>query len=144
MIKKEIGSRLDSEIKLLIKRDRQRRVVMPVWLNKFYGLNVKNHFLSSIAAVSLILMIFIKPALATNPITTLTPDIAQIKLSLVAELPYEVKENTSLENPVVDPNFNQMRNEDMGSIQASIIVVGVLLIATIVPVVTWLYFSRQF
>ncbi len=59
-----------------------------------------------------------------------------------ASLNYEVKESTSLDNPVVDPNFNTLRNKDMNKIQAIILVGGIILIATLAPLITWWYFSR--
>ncbi len=61
---------------------------------------------------------------------------------LFSELKYEAKEKTSLENPVVDPNFNVMRNTDMNKPLAVILVGGILIVAIIAPIVTWKYFSR--
>ncbi len=59
-----------------------------------------------------------------------------------AALKYEVKETTSLDNPVIDPNFNTLRNRDMNKTQAIILVGGIILIATLAPLITWWYFSR--
>ncbi|KGG12429.1 MULTISPECIES: hypothetical protein [Prochlorococcus] len=62
--------------------------------------------------------------------------------TLLASLKYEAKENTSLENPILDPNFNTLRNKDMNKGQAVILVGGILLIAVLAPLVTWWYFSN--
>ncbi len=63
-------------------------------------------------------------------------------VTLFSELGYEAKEKTSLDNPVVDPNFNVMRNNDMNQFQALILVAGILIVAVIAPLVTWWYFSK--
>ena len=67
----------------------------------------------------------------------------QIHISpIFSELKYEVKEKTSLENPVVDPNFNKMRKADMNKPLAIILVAGILILAVTAPLVAWKYFSR--
>ena len=71
-----------------------------------------------------------------------TSSMQYIQKPIVAELKYEVKEKTSLENPVIDPNFNVMRNKDMNSIQAIILVGGILIIAVAAPIAAWWYFSK--
>ncbi len=56
---------------------------------------------------------------------------------------YEKSQPSSIDNPVVDPNFNAMRDEDAESSSTSIyIVVGLLVAATIIPLATWWYFSK--
>ena len=44
---------------------------------------------------------------------------------------YEKSQPSSIDNPVVDPNFNTMRAEDAASSTATYIVVGLLVVATI-------------
>ncbi|WP_206537150.1 hypothetical protein [Prochlorococcus sp. MIT 0603] len=63
-------------------------------------------------------------------------------LTLLADLNYETKETTSLSDPITDPNFNVMRNNELGRSLAIPLVLGVLIIAIITPLVTWWYFSR--
>tara|TARA_B100000212_G_scaffold12123_1_gene8687 strand:+ start:1808 stop:2143 length:336 start_codon:yes stop_codon:yes gene_type:complete len=56
---------------------------------------------------------------------------------------YEKSQPSAIDNPVVDPNFNVMRTTDMeSSSTATYIVIALLLIASIVPLVTW-YLSRS-
>ena len=55
---------------------------------------------------------------------------------------YEKSQPSSIDNPVVDPNFNTMRAEDAESSTATYIVVGLLIAATIIPLATWWYFSK--
>ncbi len=55
---------------------------------------------------------------------------------------YEKSQPSSIDNPVVDPNFNTMRAEDSESSTATYIVIGLLVAATIIPLATWWYFSK--
>jgi len=50
---------------------------------------------------------------------------------------YEKSQPSSIDNPVVDPNFNTMRSKDTESSTATYIVVGLLIAATIIPLATW-------
>ena len=55
---------------------------------------------------------------------------------------YEKSQPSSIDNPVVDPNFNTMRSKDTDSSTALYIVIGLLIAATIIPLATWWYFSK--
>ena len=55
---------------------------------------------------------------------------------------YEKSQPSSIDNPVVDPNFNVMRSSDTDSSTATYIVIGLLIAATIIPLATWWYFSK--
>ena len=55
---------------------------------------------------------------------------------------YEKSQPSSIDNPVVDPNFNVMRSKDAASSTATYIVIGLLIAATIIPLATWWYFSK--
>ena len=55
---------------------------------------------------------------------------------------YEKSQPSSIDNPVVDPNFNKMRSKDTESSTATYIVIGLLIAATIIPLATWWYFSK--
>ena len=55
---------------------------------------------------------------------------------------YEKSQPSSIDNPVVDPNFNVMRSKDAETLNATYIVVGLLIAATIIPLATWWYFSK--
>ena len=55
---------------------------------------------------------------------------------------YEKSQPSSIDNPVVDPNFNTMRSKDTDSSTATYIVIGLLSAATIIPLATWWYFSK--
>ena len=68
------------------------------------------------------------------------------KLFLVSQqkniINYEKSQPSSIDNPVVDPNFNVMRSTDTESSTATYIVIGLLVAATIIPLATWWYFSK--
>jgi len=55
---------------------------------------------------------------------------------------YEKSQPSSIDNPVVDPNFNVMRSKDTENSTATYIVIGLLIAATIIPLATWWYFSK--
>ena len=55
---------------------------------------------------------------------------------------YEKSQPSSIENPVVDPNFNVMRGQDTQTATATYIVIGLLVAATIIPLATWWFFSK--
>ena len=55
---------------------------------------------------------------------------------------YERSQPSSIDNPVVDPNFNTLRAKDTESATATYIVIGLLIAATIIPLATWWYFSK--
>ena len=55
---------------------------------------------------------------------------------------YEKSQPSSIDNPVIDPNFNVMRSTDTESSTATYIVIGLLVAATIIPLATWWYFSK--
>ena len=55
---------------------------------------------------------------------------------------YEKSQPSSIDNPVVDPNFNAMRANDAETSVATYIVIGLLVAATIIPLATWWYFSK--
>ncbi len=65
-------------------------------------------------------------------------------LTLMEIAPLEVKAPplNVIEGEVTDPNFNVMRNEATKKSTAVAWVIGCLVVATIVPLVTWWYFSR--
>jgi len=55
---------------------------------------------------------------------------------------YEKSQPSSIDNPVVDTNFNTKRSKDTESSTATNIVKGLLDDATIIPLATWWYFSK--
>ena len=81
------------------------------------------------------------------PTTTYAEDVSNInKIFGVAQqkttINYEKSQPSSIDNPVVDPNFNTMRSKDTESSTATYIVIGLLIAATIIPLATWWYFSK--
>ncbi len=81
------------------------------------------------------------------PSTTYAEGINNINsLFLVSQqntiINYEKSQPSSIDNPVVDPNFNVMRSKDTQSSTATYIVIGLLIAATIIPLATWWYFSK--
>ncbi len=82
-----------------------------------------------------------------TPLTSYAADISNLNsLFVVAQqkniINYEKSQPSSIDNPVVDPNFNTMRSKDSASSTATYIVVGLLIAATIIPLATWWYFSK--
>tara|TARA_B100000401_G_C52399381_1_gene528096 strand:- start:254 stop:565 length:312 start_codon:yes stop_codon:yes gene_type:complete len=103
---------------------------------------MSNLFLKSLSSIILLafLMIF-KPtpsfAFAVENINNIIL-LAQQK----TVINYEKSQPSSIDNPVVDPNFNVMRTNDTASSTATYIVIGLLIAATIIPLATWWYFSK--
>ena len=82
----------------------------------------------------------------TLPIATFATELNSVNyLMTVGQktiINYEKSQPSSIDNPVVDPNFNVMRSSDTESSTATYIVVGLLIAATIIPLATWWYFSK--
>ena len=103
-------------------------------------MNLKiNKYLFSFITTGLILILI--------PTSSYAEDVSNInKLFLVTEqkniINYEKSQPSSIDNPVVDPNFNMMRSKDTNSSTATYIVIGLLIAATIIPLATWWYFSK--
>ena len=81
------------------------------------------------------------------PTTTYAKEISSINkfFSITQQnttINYEKSQPSSIDNPVVDPNFNTMRSKDTDSSIATYIVIGLLIAATIIPLATWWYFSK--
>ena len=55
---------------------------------------------------------------------------------------YEKSQPSTIENPVVDPNFNVMRSADAQTSNALYVVIGLIVAAAIIPLATF-YFSKQ-
>ena len=87
-------------------------------------------------------LIFISIPLTTNakPIDNLNTFLATSQQKTINN--YEKSQPSSIDNPVVDPNFNVMRSEDTSRSTATYIVIGLLIAATIIPLATWWYFSK--
>ena len=102
------------------------------------NLNI-NKFLFSFIVTGLIFILI--------PSTSYAEGISNInRLFLVSKqktiINYEKSQPSSIDNPVVDPNFNVMRSKDTESSTATYIVIGLLIAATIIPLATWWYFSK--
>ena len=81
------------------------------------------------------------------PTTTYAEGISNINKIFIATqqkniINYEKSQPSSIDNPVIDPNFNVMRSNDTESSTATYIVIGLLIAATIIPLATWWYFSK--
>ena len=101
-------------------------------------LKINKYLFSSIAAGLIFILI---------PSTTYAEGIRNInQLFIVTQQKtidnYEKSQPSSIDNPVVDPNFNVMRSNDTESSTATYIVIGLLIAATIIPLATWWYFSK--
>ncbi len=91
--------------------------------------------------------IFTGLILILAPTNTFAQGISNInKIFIVTQqknsINYEKSQPSSIDNPVVDPNFNVMRSSDTESSTATYIVIGLLIAATIIPLATWWYFSK--
>ena len=81
------------------------------------------------------------------PATTFAQSVSNINKTFIVTqqkniINYEKSQPSSIDNPVVDPNFNTMRSKDTESSTATYIVIGLLIAATIIPLATWWYFSK--
>ena len=93
----------------------------------------------------LISLIFTGLIFILIPSTTYAKEVSINKIFSVAQqkiINYEKSQPSSIDNPVVDPNFNTMRSKDTDSSTATYIVIGLLIAATIIPLATWWYFSK--
>ena len=102
------------------------------------NLNI-NKYIFSVIVTGLIFILI--------PTTSYAKEISSInKLFGVTQqktiINYEKSQPSSIDNPVVDPNFNTMRSKDAESSTATYIVIGLLIAATIIPLATWWYFSK--
>ena len=102
------------------------------------NLNINKYILSFI--VTGLIFIF-------NPSTSYAKEFSSINELFVTTqqktiINYEKSQPSSIDNPVVDPNFNAMRAKDTESSTATYIVIGLLIAATIIPLATWWYFSK--
>ena len=103
-------------------------------------MNLKiNKYLFSFIAFGLIFIVIPSTSFAdvTNNINKLFVVSQQKNI-----INYEKSQPSSIDNPVVDPNFNVMRSADTESSTATYIVIGLLVAATIIPLATWWYFSK--
>jgi len=101
-------------------------------------LNINKYLLSIIFAVLIFTIL---------PTTTFAEGLENINSFLGVTqqktiINYEKSQPSSIDNPVVDPNFNVMRSKDTESSTATYIVIGLLIAATIIPLATWWYFSK--
>ena len=101
-------------------------------------LNINKYLLSFIVSALIFILI---------PSNTFAKDISDINnifgvTQQKTVINYEKSQPSSIDNPVIDPNFNTMRSKDADSSTATYIVVGLLIAATIIPLATWWYFSK--
>jgi len=102
------------------------------------NININKYFISIIFTGLIFILI---------PSTTYANEISSInKFFGITQqrtiINYEKSQPSSIDNPVVDPNFNTMRSNDTDSSIAFYIVIGLLIAATIIPLATWWYFSK--
>ena len=101
-------------------------------------MNIHKYFLSFVFTGLIFIVI---------PSTTYAEGISNIdSIFVVAQqktvINYEKSQPSSIDNPVVDPNFNVMRSNETENSTATYIVIGLLVAATIIPLATWWYFSK--
>jgi len=102
------------------------------------NLNINKYILS---------LIFTGLIFILNPSTTNANEILSVNkyfgiTQQKTVINYEKSQPSSIDNTVVDPNFNTMRSKDTESSTATYIVIGLLIAATIIPLATWWYFSK--
>ena len=101
-----------------------------------------NKFLNNFFAILLAISTFTFVPLPTIALTFINNDPVLIVTQQKSVINYEKSQPSSIDNPVIDPNFNTMRDTDTESSLATYIVIGLLIAATIIPLVTWWYFSK--
>ena len=98
-----------------------------------------NNYLFSFVVSSLILTLIPSTTYAVG-INSINNFIGVTQQKTISN--YEKSQPSSIDNPVIDPNFNVMRSKDTESSTATYIVIGLLIAATIIPLATWWYFSK--
>jgi len=101
-------------------------------------LNINKYIISFIFTG--LIFILIPSTTYANEISSINKYLSTTQQKTVIN--YEKSQPSSIDNPVVDPNFNTMRSKDTESSTATYIVVGLLIAATIIPLATWWYFSK--
>ena len=101
-------------------------------------LNINSYILSLI--ITGLIFILIPSTTYANDINTINNYFGTTQQKTIIN--YEKSQPSSIDNPVVDPNFNTMRSKDTESSTATYIVIGLLIAATIIPLATWWYFSK--
>ena len=99
-----------------------------------------NKYLYSFIIAGLIIILIPSTSNAQGVVSSLNRFFSVTQQKTVIN--YEKSQPSSIDNPVVDPNFNVMRSKDTESSTATYIVVGLLIAATIIPLATWWYFSK--
>ena len=102
------------------------------------NLNINKYILSLIFTG--LIFIFIPSTTYANEIPNINKYFGITQQKTIIN--YEKSQPSSIDNPVVDPNFNVMRSNDTESSTATYIVIGLLIAATIIPLATWWYFSK--
>ena len=102
------------------------------------NLNINKYILSLI--FSGLILILIPSTTYANEISSINKFFGTTQQKVIIN--YEKSQPSSIDNPVVDPNFNTMRSNDTESSTATYIVIGLLIAATIIPLATWWYFSK--
>ena len=102
------------------------------------NLNINKYILSFI--FSGLIFILIPSTAYANEFTSINKYFGITQQKTIIN--YEKSQPSSIDNPVVDPNFNTMRSKDTESSTATYIVIGLLIAATIIPLATWWYFSK--
>ncbi len=59
------------------------------------------------------------------------------KITVDTDIPPRINQDLSTSTDITDPNFNTIRNREVGKSKAKFIVVGLIVVASIVPFVTW-------
>ena len=104
------------------------------------NLNINKYILSLIFTG--LIFIIIPSTTYANEISNTNKYFGVTQQKTKTVINYEKSQPSSIDNPVVDPNFNTMRAKDTESSTATYIVVGLLIAATIIPLATWWYFSK--
>ena len=102
------------------------------------NLNINKYLLSFIFTG--LIFILIPSTTYANEFSTINKNFGITQQKTVIN--YEKSQPSSIDNPVVDPNFNTMRSKDTESSTATYIVISLLIAATIIPLATWWYFSK--
>ena len=104
---------------------------------------MKNSIYKSFFSLAMISFLFIALPISTNAESVYNLGDLFLVGQQKSTINYEKSQPSSIDNPVVDPNFNAMRAEDAeNSSTSTYIVIGLLVAATIIPLATWWYFSK--
>ncbi len=120
------------------------------WFDSVMKVLRLQRFLSSLLGFALVLLLIVPSAIAAvSAEASVEPSGEQVETPLERSVRLNAFLNggedrrSTLQDPVIDPNFNVMRKNDTANGKALFYVFGLLVIASVVPIVTWIALRQK-